>query len=266
MKVGEITSSGGRTISDRIGRRSIAILLVVGLLVGAVAVGGVGLTSATDDGARAIDGVEGTVVDLLDIASDAGPNARYGGGGASITNGTGTLPGTAPETTPHAGPEPLTDLRPDASDPGVSTMQDGNVTALAIETQIHERINEIRRQHGLDPLEFSATLATHGRAHSYDMDDRDYFAHKNPDGESPADRIPNAFAHCTVVGENLHYRTWGDAEAEAIANAAVEAWMNSKSHRENLLREDWTIQGIGVYIGSTDDGVIVYSSQEFCAP
>jgi uncharacterized protein YkwD len=241
-------------------RRWRIALFLVGLLGGVVVAGGIGLTSVTDGGDRGVGELSEAVTELVDSVPDS--TADYGGGGG--TTDAGTRSGRAPNGTPHATGDPLAELEPAVSDPGVSTLRGESVTAIAIEAHIHQQVNSIRRQHGLQPLNFSASLTTHGRAHSLDMYERDYFAHENPDGESPADRLPNAFAHCTVVGENLHYRTWTDADAERIAETAVEAWMDSKTHRENLLRENWTVQGIGVYIGSTDDRAIVYSSQEFC--
>jgi uncharacterized protein YkwD len=188
------------------------------------------------------------------------PVAGGGGGGVTVTNESVS---NVSEAYPHSNPDPLPGLAASSTDPGVSKT-DSNVSSLAIEAQIHERVNEIRRNRSLQPINFSHSLSTHARAHSEDMNDRDYFAHKNPDGETAADRIPNAFQHCAMVGENLHYRTWSQANATTIANAAVEGWMNSPGHRENILRETWSVQGIGVYIGTTDYGVIVYSTQKFC--
>lgn len=248
MNFRKIIAEGSTAIASTADRRWLGVVLCVGLLLSGTLVGAVGLTAATGG-------------DFFSGAKDEPARA----GGVAVTADTTDNDTTSNASAfPHEGPEPLPALATATEDPGVSTTSQ-NVTSRAIEAHLQERINEIRAARGLDPIAFSPALSTHARAHSEDMDDRDYFAHENPDGETAADRIPNAFQHCSMVGENLHYRTWRMADAATIANATVEGWMDSSGHRENLLRENWTVQGLGVYVGTGDRRAIVYSTQKFCA-
>jgi uncharacterized protein YkwD len=48
---------------------------------------------------------------------------------------------------------------------------------------------------------------------------------------------------------------------EEIAQQAVEGWMSSPGHRQNILTPQWTREGIGLAISS--DGKI-YATQNFC--
>lgn len=251
----KLTPGESQSTRGLVDLRWLFALTIAGLLLTTAVFGTVGLTAAAPAGQQ-VSQVEDEFVDFFgspfsDPAADDG---------VTVTNETIT---NVSESYPHADPDPLPDLVDSQTDPGVSQTSE-NVSSLAIEAQIHERVNEIRRNRSLQPINFSRSLSTHARAHSEDMYDRDYFSHKNPDGETAADRIPNAFQHCAMVGENLHYRTWRTANATTIANAAVEGWMNSPGHRENILRDTWTVQGIGVYIGTTDWGIVVYSTQKFC--
>jgi uncharacterized protein YkwD len=49
---------------------------------------------------------------------------------------------------------------------------------------------------------------------------------------------------------------------ETITGTTLKGWMDSDSHRENILQNDYTREGVGVAIGSDDK---VYITQVFCA-
>lgn len=164
-----------------------------------------------------------------------------------------------PQETPEAPP----DSSPPEGDPGTTATSD-DVTSDEIEAEIHDQVNEIRIERGLSELDHDDEIATVARIHSQDMNERDYFSHTNPEGETPADRFGDLYpSDCRAVGENLAYiqsGAGGQGSAEDIADRIVQGWMDSEGHRENLLREDWDSQGIGVYI---DDGRID-ATQNFC--
>jgi uncharacterized protein YkwD len=77
------------------------------------------------------------------------------------------------------------------------------------------------------------------------MDERRYFAHANPDGEGPRERLARGGLQHPHVGENL-------ARGFVSADAVVRAWMDSLPHRENLLYPWWTRVGIAVHVGGPD--------------
>ena len=65
---------------------------------------------------------------------------------------------------------------------------------------------------------------------------QDYWAHTSPDGVTPWTFIEKAGYHYTTAGENLAKSYPDDA-------SLVADWMNSPSHRENVLG-DFKDQGI----------------------
>ena len=134
--------------------------------------------------------------------------------------------------------------------------------ATRIERLIAERANDERRERGLEPLANDPTLARVGESHSADMRERGFVGHKNPDGEGLRERYA-AFGLDCPGGENVyHSPTGGLARSpEALAEHVVAAWMDSEGHREALLRERFTRQGVGVAVGP-DGGVWV--TQDFC--
>lgn len=179
----------------------------------------------------------------------------------------------------RSGPESASESTP--NDPGTSpgTSTDEYVTAGlhrgTIEATVHDRVNEVRRDHGLDDLDRDPALREIARSHSEDMAARDYFSHVSPEGETPADRYDEFGYDCRVStgggrfatgGENLHTVSYEGVERTEpeIARGAVEGWMTSPGHRENLLRGYWENEGIGVAIRETSGRVAVFTTQNFC--
>ncbi len=130
-----------------------------------------------------------------------------------------------------------------------------------VESLILTMTNDIRHRHGLKKLKRDTSLREVARIYSDDMIVRDFFAHENPDGDDAGDRI--AVGHRRLiggVGENI----WQFASSleidgrrqpdyirmspEETARKAMDGWMNSPGHRENILRKTFTHLGVGVSI------------------
>lgn len=186
-----------------------------------------------------------------------GSRRRFLRGAGLLTVG-GAIPGCVdvPDGAPGSG---------GATDPGGAT--DGeppDEQVQAYELAIHGRVNEARRMHDLDPLAFDEDVAAVARAHSADMAERGYFSHESPEGEGPDDRLDEFFPwSCRGIGENIAKVGLGPDDApETVAERVVSGWMDSPGHRENVLREAFDEQGIGVAI---TDGDYVLATQNFCS-
>jgi uncharacterized protein YkwD len=122
------------------------------------------------------------------------------------------------------------------------------VTAFAqnsLEAQALAKVNEIRIANGLSAVQHSASLETTSNVRANEI--TSYFSHTRPDGT----------AWYTVnsdlqYGENL-------AEGYSSADEVVNAWMASPTHRENILRSDFTTCAIST---TTVNGR-TYWAQEF---
>jgi uncharacterized protein YkwD len=79
---------------------------------------------------------------------------------------------------------------------------------------------------------------------------RDFYAHENPDGESHHQRLPMYGYNSDVVYELITATESISAgiRIENIAENAVDSWLDSPAHRDALLREHNTEEGIGVYV------------------
>lgn len=114
---------------------------------------------------------------------------------------------------------------PDLSDPRVA-----DFVAL---------MNEHRVDIGCPALEWHQPTADVARAHSADMIDRDYFAHTNPDGYSPFDRLTAAGIDYGMAAENIAY---GYPDAAAV----LQAWLESAGHRANIENCSLRQHGVGL--------------------
>ena len=73
--------------------------------------------------------------------------------------------------------------------------------------------------------------------------DRDYFAHVDPDGNYVWPKIIAAgYSPYKILGENL-------AIDFSTAEGMVKAWIDSPSHRDNLLHSDFVDQGLAAVFG-----------------
>lgn len=114
--------------------------------------------------------------------------------------------------------------------------------------------NEIRAGHGLPRLDENGRLRRTAAGHSSDMVRRGYFDHTTPGGVTMVDRIRHSgFVRpdrAWMIGENLEWGTGG----LATPRGAMDAWMNSPEHRDNILERRYRRVGVGVSLGTPEDG------------
>lgn len=122
----------------------------------------------------------------------------------------------------------------------------------SLESAMLEMVNKERTKEGLKPLKADPELTLVARAHSQDMFVRGYFAHENPEGKNPFDRMKDAHVTYMAAGENLAL-----AQTLEIAHKNL---MNSPGHRANIMNPAFGRLGIGVLDGGFY-GLMV--SQEF---
>lgn len=102
--------------------------------------------------------------------------------------------------------------------------------------------NNERSAHGLPPLRTNSKLNIAAANKSYDMIMHDYFAHTSPRGLTPWYWIRNSGYQYKQAGENLAIDFYD-------ASQLHRAWMNSPSHRANILNSNYIDVGISVRSG-----------------
>lgn len=102
--------------------------------------------------------------------------------------------------------------------------------------------NEKRAQNGLAPVTSNSLLSQAAQAKGADMLNKGYWAHVSPDGVQPWQFFINAGYKYRYAGENL-------ARDFSNPSSAVDAWMNSPSHKENMLNPKYKDIGVAVVEG-----------------
>jgi uncharacterized protein YkwD len=113
--------------------------------------------------------------------------------------------------------------------------------------------NKKRSDAGLSTLTLNQTLSNAAYVKGVDMINKDYWAHVSPDGTQPWAFFKNAGYKYRYAGENL-------ARDFSNATDAVNAWMNSPTHRDNMLNPKYKEIGIGIVEGDlagSDTTIIV---------
>lgn len=118
--------------------------------------------------------------------------------------------------------------------------------------------NSERAKAGLGALSVNSALTSAANAKANDMFAKGYFVHTSPDGRTPWDFISAAGYDYVYAGENL-------AIGYASASELMSAWMNSATHRDNILSPKFRDIGIAVVSGQYDGAETTIVVQEFGA-
>jgi len=111
-----------------------------------------------------------------------------------------------------------------------------------VSTEIITLLNQQRKSEGLAVLKVSPKLARAAHLKAEDMLNKDYFAHKSPDGLMGWDFINEVGYKYSVAGENLAIGFLDSLEVH-------KAWNNSPLHQRNLLDPRFTEVGVAVSSG-----------------
>ncbi|WP_177194686.1 S-layer homology domain-containing protein [Alteribacillus iranensis] len=113
-----------------------------------------------------------------------------------------------------------------------------------MEAEVLRLVNDIRREHGLQPLKAEPDAVRLSRFKSEEMRDQNYFDHVSPDYGMDIGYDETFDAPIQIHGSNI-------AAGQPTPEAVVDAWMNSPGHRENILRDYYDGIGIGLAEGGS---------------
>lgn len=119
--------------------------------------------------------------------------------------------------------------------------------------------NDDRAIEGLHGLAANPLLTAAAQMKANDMAARGYFSHTAPDGKSPWHWFGEAGYTFSFAGENLAVFFGDSSDVE-------RAWMNSPSHRANILNERFTEIGIATAEGFYQGERTVFVVQMFGTP
>jgi hypothetical protein len=131
--------------------------------------------------------------------------------------------------------------------------------AAVISSAIVDLTNTDRRVNNLEHLAVNPLLERAAQMKADDMAKNSYFAHTSPAGVTPWHWFKEAGYAFAYAGENLAIRFSDSVDVE-------RAWMNSPTHRANILNSHFTEIGIGIAQGVYDGQPTVFVVQMFGAP
>lgn len=101
-----------------------------------------------------------------------------------------------------------------------------------------DRINTVRAENGLPPLEIDDLVTSVAQAKAKDMVTQKYFSHKSPTYGTPFEQLSGAGVKYKTAGENI-------AGNNNIMDA-IDSFFNSESHSKNMLSNAYNYIGIGI--------------------
>lgn len=114
------------------------------------------------------------------------------------------------------------------------------------EAQVLAGINRNRANAGLPAVISDARLVNAAEGYARVMLETNWYQHTGPDGRTFIQRIQDAGVPFTVpFGEVLAWAT-----AYVPPETIVTAWMNSPTHREELLSPLYGLAGVGCYLAT----------------
>ncbi|MBA3284597.1 MAG: CAP domain-containing protein, partial [Nitrosopumilus sp.] len=126
-------------------------------------------------------------------------------------------------------------------------------------TKLYDLTNQEREKAGLQPLTYNDKLAQAAQQKANDMFAKNYWAHYGPNNENPWQFILGAGYDYEYAGENL-------AKNFLFSKGVVDAWMNSPTHKENMVRKEYTDIGFAVVNGMLNGEETTLVVQMFGTP
>jgi len=117
------------------------------------------------------------------------------------------------------------------------------------ESEVFKLINTQRIQNGLQPLKIDENIQNLARLKAKDLVDNNCFSHISPSYGTPFDMLRNNSINYKVASENI--------AGNANIKKAVDSWLNSETHKKNILSNTYNYTGIGVVNSITYGKIIV---------
>lgn len=119
--------------------------------------------------------------------------------------------------------------------------------------------NQDRAAQGVPAVTEDPVLDAAAQAAANDMAAKGYFAHISPDGKDPWYWLDQAGYRYSYAGQNLAVNFTDSSNVET-------AWMDSPTHRANIVKPEYTQVGFGTANGTYDGQETTFVVEYFAAP
>lgn len=134
-----------------------------------------------------------------------------------------------------------------------------NNMATIFPSVLVEKTNKTRTSIAMNELAISDELVYAAQLKANDMAAKGYFAHNSPDGKTPWDWLDAAGYEYQTAGENLAVNFVDSTDVH-------NAWLNSPTHKANIVRDGFTEIGIATAEGTYKGQKAVFVAQFFGTP
>ena len=135
----------------------------------------------------------------------------------------------------------------------------GNGTAAVVASELIELSNTARARDNLNLLKVDPLLERAAEAKVRHMVENNYFNHYSPDGTSPWTFMQEVAYQYVAAGENLAVN-FTDSED------VVDAWLDSPTHRANIMSTQYSDIGIATMPGTYKGRPAIFVVQMFATP
>ena len=147
----------------------------------------------------------------------------------------------------NAAPTTITNNAAPGGDSKKSAALLAGLRPTSLEEQAFALVNAERRKQGLSALEMDLAMLYLAREHSANMARYNFFSHVGADGKTADARANEAgITDWRSIGENIAY----NQNIKNSVEFAVQCWMNSPHHKDNLLDKKWRRAGIGIAVAA----------------
>ncbi len=123
----------------------------------------------------------------------------------------------------------------------IQPLQNKGILAYATNVSVSgllQSTNDKRTQNGVSNLQNNSALNAAAQAKANDMIAQNYWSHTTPDGRQPWIFMDSAGYKYQKAGENLAY-------GFATSSDTINGWMNSQTHKDNMLDSGFSEVGFG---------------------
>ena len=106
------------------------------------------------------------------------------------------------------------------------------------ESELLTLINNERKKNNLTPLIIDENLQNVARLKAKDLVENNYFSHTSPTYGSPFEMLKNHNITYKIASENI--------AGNPSLSGALDSWISSESHKNNILNNDYNYTGIAV--------------------
>lgn len=143
--------------------------------------------------------------------------------------------------------------------PSLSNINMTGGTALVLPAVLESLTNEERDSQDLAMLLSNPLLDQAAKMKAEDMATHGYFAHVSPEGKTPWYWMEKVGYKYEYAGENLAINF---IDSKDVTNA----WMNSPTHRANIVKDKYTEVGTGIATGMYEGKITVFVAQVYAKP